>query len=268
MRLRLNRINGGIAMASEKKAAPAVEAPFANLLASKPPSSAGGTLAATFVSLVVHTAVLGALGWATQALAEEITQDDDEETVIALPPELELPPPPPPPDQPQPQVQNQDIPRGFQTLAVPDIVPTDIPPPNPTQVFREQDFLGVGVRGGVGDGEVSETGEAVVPLSEAPRFVPMTVRPQILNTEDVVRALERNYPPLLRDAGIGGETTVWFFIDVDGKVLKTQIDTPSGYDALDQAALKVAEIIKFSPAQNRDKKVQVWVSLPIKFSTR
>jgi len=255
-------------MASEKKAtAPPVDAPFANLLASRPPSSAGGTVAATFVSLVVHTAVLGALIWATQAIAEEITDADEEVTVIELPPELELPPPPPPPDQPQPQV-TQDIPRGFQTLAVPDIVPTDIPPPNPTQVFREQDFLGVGVRGGVGDGEVSETGDAVVPLSEAPRFVPMTVRPTILNEDEVVRALERTYPPLLRDAGIGGEATVWFFIDVDGKILKTQIDSPSGYDALDQAALKVAEIIRFSPAQNRDKTVQVWVSLPIKFSTR
>lgn len=256
-------------MASENKPIrPPMDAPFGNLIASKPPRSAGGTVAATFVSLVVHTAVLGALVWATQAIAEEVTDEDEEVTVIELPPELELPPPPPPPDQPPPQVTNTEVPRGFQTLAVPDIVPTDIPPPNPTQVFREQDFLGVGVRGGSGDGQVSETGEAVVPLADAPRFVPMTVRPQILNTEEVVRALERNYPPLLRDAGIGGETNVWFFIDEDGKVLKRQIDSSSGYDALDQAALKVADIIKFSPAQNRDKKVQVWVSLPIKFSTR
>ena len=37
---------------------------------------------------------------------------------------------------------------------------------------------------------------------------------------------------------------------------------------LSEAALKVAEVMRFSPAYNRDKKVQVWVSLPIKFSTK
>jgi outer membrane biosynthesis protein TonB len=36
----------------------------------------------------------------------------------------------------------------------------------------------------------------------------------------VQRALERNYPPLLRDAGIGGTPVVWFFIDENGRVLK------------------------------------------------
>jgi hypothetical protein len=45
-------------------------------------------------------------------------------------------------------------------------------------------------------------------LSAAPTFTPMTVRPELQNRADVQRALVRNYPPLLRDAGIGGSPTV------------------------------------------------------------
>ena len=40
------------------------------------------------------------------------------------------------------------------------------------------------------------------------------------------------------------------------------------FEALDDAALKVATIYRFSPALNRDKKVPVWVSFPITFQVR
>ena len=42
-------------------------------------------------------------------------------------------------------------------------------------------------------------------LSETPTFTPMTVRPEILNRTEIMRAMEREYPPLLRDAGVGGD---------------------------------------------------------------
>jgi protein TonB len=84
----------------------------------------------------------------------------------------------------------------------------------------------------------------------------------------VARALEREYPPLLRDAGIGGTVDIWFFIDEEGKVVNTVVDKSSGHKALDDAAVKVADIIQFSPALNRDKRVPVWISLPITFTTR
>ena len=34
----------------------------------------------------------------------------------------------------------------------------------------------------------------------------MTVRPNMRNREEVARAMQRYYPPLLRDAGVGGAT--------------------------------------------------------------
>jgi TonB family protein len=102
-------------------------------------------------------------------------------------------------------------------------------------------------------------------LSAAPTFTPMTVRPQLQNTRAVQAALQRHYPPLLRDAGIGGTVNMWFFIDERGRVVRTQINRSSGYDAFDQAAERVASVMEFSPAYNRDQRVPVWVALDITF---
>ena len=105
-------------------------------------------------------------------------------------------------------------------------------------------------------------------LSDAPKFTPFTVAPSILNRNDIVRAMEREYPPELRDAGIGGTVTVYFFIDEDGRVQDRQINDSSGHQALDDAAMAVSEVYRFSPALNRDEKVPVWVSFSITFQVR
>lgn len=105
-------------------------------------------------------------------------------------------------------------------------------------------------------------------LSRSPTFTPFTVAPQIVNREEVVGAMDEEYPPLLRDAGIGGTVTVYFFVDEEGTVRDARIDESSGHRALDQAALKVADVYRFSPALNREEPVPVWVSFPIKFTVR
>jgi len=251
-----------------QKAVNTEDRPFGHLLASRPGRSGKGTFASMMVSIMVHGAVMGGLLWATGAFADEQVPEAtaEEITIVELPPEVQLPPPPPPAEAPAPTTP--EVPRGFQTLAIPEIVPTDIPPPNPGTLIKPEDFTGVGVKGGRATGTPVEVGNEKMDISAAPRFTPMTVPPRILNSAEVIATLERTYPPLLRDAGIGGDVTVWFFIDENGRVLKRQVDQSSGYQALDDAALKVAEIMRFSPAQNRDKKVQVWVSLPVRFSTR
>ncbi len=52
-------------------------------------------------------------------------------------------------------------------------------------------------------------------------------------------ALERYYPPLLKES--------------------------SGQPPLDAAAPRVAELMAFTPALNRDTRVRVWVAIPISF---
>ena len=118
------------------------------------------------------------------------------------------------------------------------------PPPVPPPVVEEQD------------------------LSAAPTFTPFTTAPRILNRPEVARAMEGAYPPLLRDAGVSGTVRIYFFIDAEGTLVKTVVDRSSGHAALDEAALSVAEIFRFSPALMRGDPVPVWISFPITFQVR
>ena len=80
--------------------------------------------------------------------------------------------------------------------------------------------------------------------------------------------MEREYPPLLRDARIGGEVEVFFFIDENGVVQDFRVEESSEHQAFIDAALAVAGVYRFSAALNRDKNVPVWVRFPIRFQVR
>lgn len=116
-----------------------------------------------------------------------------------------------------------------------------------------------------GDAEDPTLAEVPAAIAAEPTFTPFTVAPEITNRDEVIAAMERSYPPLLRDAGIGGTIRVYFLISETGRVVETRIDQSSGHEALDQAALAVAGVYQFTPAQNRDEAVPVWVSFPITF---
>lgn len=104
-----------------------------------------------------------------------------------------------------------------------------------------------------------------VSLSEEPTFTPFTIAPSITNRSEVVAAMNDEYPPLLRDAGIGGTVVVWFFIEETGQVGDVRIHESSGHRAIDDAALRVAGVYRFSPARNGDEAAPVWVQFPITF---
>jgi TonB family protein len=105
-------------------------------------------------------------------------------------------------------------------------------------------------------------------IRAAPSFTPMTVRPELSNRAELQGEIGRVYPPLLRDAGIGGTAIVWLFVNEAGTVERSQLSRTSGYHALDDAALAVAAIAKFTPAKNRDRDVPVWIEIPIAFTAR
>jgi TonB family protein len=137
---------------------------------------------------------------------------------------------------------------------------------------RVRETVGQMQRSAVGDGAPTRAGAPVaegvaVDPGADPVFTPMTARPLLLNSRDVRDALMRHYPPLLRDAGIGGTARIWLFIDEQGVVRRTRLAAGSGYDALDQAAMQVAAAMQFRPARNRDQPVPVWIALPVTFGT-
>lgn len=105
-------------------------------------------------------------------------------------------------------------------------------------------------------------------IAAGPTFTPYTVAPDLVNRQAIGRALEAAYPPLLRDAGIGGTTRVWFLIDDSGRVQETRVESSSGHAEIDAAALEVASQMEFTPALNRDQPVPVWVAFPITFQVR
>lgn len=112
---------------------------------------------------------------------------------------------------------------------------------------------------------VDPEASVVTDIRAEPTFTPFTVAPSILNRDEVVAAMIAEYPPLLRDAGIGGTVRVWFLIGADGRVDQVRIDESSGHPAIDQAAMNVSGAYEFSAALNGDEKVPVWVSFPITF---
>lgn len=195
------------------------------------------------VAALLHGLAFGI--WPRMATAD-VSFDAGELEMIDLPPEVVIPPPPQAITRPAMPVVgaatiDEEITIAETTF---NAHPVSTVPAPPTRAATNED------------------------VARAPVFVPMTVRPRLLNRDEVLRAAERNYPPLLRDAGIGGQVEVWLFLDVDGSIVKTQLKTPSQYAALDAAALKVAQSMRFSPALNMDRTVQVWVSQWITFTTR
>lgn len=263
---------------------------LSNLVATRPRRERSSALAAAGGSLGFHGVLVAGLIWLTMSAAhtEQVAKTDP---LVLYTPVPETPPPPvaPPPPTPPPAASKAVMQlektvataqpaaptpapapaRGFQTLTPPTVTPPDIPPPTAVAVTREADFTGEGVEGGTGKGKSSDVGAQKTvtsdDISAAPTFTPFTVAPSLKNREEVARALQRDYPDDLRGDGISGNVLVWFLIDENGRVQKFQIKESSGHDELDHAALKVASIMRFSPALNRDQRVPVWVALPIAF---
>ena len=181
--------------------------------------------------------------WPTQT-AGNVSFTAAELELINVLPEIEIPPPPEAISRPATPVEVTDVDLDV-TIALTTFEknPVEVLPPPPTD-----------------DGGVD--------LLANPVFTPMTVHPEIRNRREVQAALMREYPPLLRNAGIGGTVIVWFFISEEGQVLDRRVARSSGHVPLDEAALQVADVFKFSPALNRENIVQVWIQLPIAFEVR
>jgi len=105
-------------------------------------------------------------------------------------------------------------------------------------------------------------------LGDQPVFTLYTARPQYRSIEQARRIVERHYPKLLKDAGIGGTVMVWVFIDTNGRVQNVLVKESSGDGALDAAALAAVRELEFTPARKRDVVVPIWVVVPITFSMK
>lgn len=167
---------------------------------------------------------------------------------VELPPEVDMPPPPERIARPAVPVVSTRLDLStditISTTTFEDYVPPPVAPPSVAEAVIGNDPMAT------------------------PAFTPFTRAPALLNDEEVARAIRSNYPTVLRDAEIGGEVLLWFFIDEEGAVLQARVAESSGYESMDQAAVTVAPVFRFRPAYNRDLPAKVWVQLPIIFTVR
>ena len=194
----------------------------------------GSILAATGL----HFAVLA---FFPSLSVEDVSFEMLEIEVIDVPPRIELPPPPEEIQRPaQPVIAEIDVdPDVTIAHTTFDHFDTELPPPP-----ADDDFLS---------------------LADQPTFTPYEVAPTMVNRTEVSRVLEQEYPEPYRNVGIGGTVVVHFFITEEGEVRNALVADSSGLQPLDDAALRVAEVARFTPAYNRSQPVPVWIQLPITF---
>lgn len=150
-------------------------------------------------------------------------------------------------------------------IALPVTFQTDTPqvPADGIMIEPAAEPQGAGVRAESADAEPAA--DAMDGLAREPQFTPREIDPRLRDTGEFTRLLAREYPAELRDAGIGGRVLVWVFIDDEGRVAQTRIYESSGYEALDEAAMRAVRQGRFSPARNRGEVVPVWIAVPVTF---
>ena len=198
----------------------------------------GGILAAAGIhfALLAFWPAIGTADYAVEATVLE---------TVEIPDEYEIPPPPSDVRRPAVPLLSKDLSISeditISEVTFPENPPSELPPPP----------AGTGVD-----------------VSERPTFTPYEVKPDWRDRAEFARLVERKYPPMLRDAGIGGTVVLWVFIDESGTVKSTRVVEGSGYEQLDAVAREVMTEARFTPALNRDQKVPVWIRIPVTFQSR
>ncbi|MFQ6609291.1 MAG: energy transducer TonB [Fidelibacterota bacterium] len=96
------------------------------------------------------------------------------------------------------------------------------------------------------------------------KFIPYDKAPEPLGG---YAALQRNvvYPDIAMEAGIEGTVIIQAFINKKGIVTDTNVLQGIPNTGLDDAAIEAIKRTKWKPALQRDRKVGVWISIPVNF---
>jgi len=201
-----------------------------------------------FGTLAVHAVLVVAVVFGTMHAGPADNTVRLDTTVVLLTQEQKQPDAPP--------VQITEPLRGFQTVVVPNEIPTAIPPVDLQQHFDPKDYSGVGVEGGRADG--------IVPREDAVYAEAVVEeRPALLS------APPPPYPDLLKQAGIQGRVLLRAIVDTSGHAEPNSVEIISspnpGFDA--PARMWVLRAV-FRPARLHGQAVRVHVTLPIDYSLR
>jgi TonB family protein len=77
-----------------------------------------------------------------------------------------------------------------------------------------------------------------------------------------------DYPLHLWDQDMEGETLLRVRVDDTGVVDSVEIVESSGHASFDSAAVEGARELRFTPARQDGKRIEVWARVPVRFSKR
>jgi TonB family protein len=218
------------------------------LIESKRKRSSRRVFGVGMMSLAIHSALIAGVVYATLHAAPSEDHVRMDTTVVLLAPQEQQKP------AEAPLVQLVDALRGFQTVAVPAEIPTDIPPVDLQQRFDPKDYSGSGVEGGHANGLVTSGNEV---YAEAL----VEERPALLSAPPPL------YPTLLKQAGIQGRVMLRAVIDTTGRVEPLSVRImKSPNPAFDQPTKDWVLKALFRPARLHGRGVRVFINLPVDYS--
>ena len=212
------------------------------------------------VSLVIHSALIAGVAYATVRAPEQAAIVPDV-TYVELQPEKKIeeekPEPAAPEEEPAPVAVTQAITPPEETpLEIPDVDLSQSP-------VSAADHSGEGVVGDVVEGVPTED---VAPNAEifAYTLAELDDIPRLRNGAQMTRVFERLYPRLLQDAGIGGTVMLEFVIEADGLIDMESVKVlDSSHDQLSSATIDAIESFRFNPGRYRGEPVRVLIQMPI-----
>ena len=157
------------------------------------------------------------------------------------------------------------IPQDIESIVVPPTEQMQIekPPARPSvPVASEDEFLDDDITIEETDLDDLEDWDAPPPPPDQGRkvkFIPYDKAPVPISP------IRPEYPEIAMEAGIEGTVIVQAFINNRGVVEDTMILKGIPNTGLNEAALEAVKRTRWKPARQRDKKVGVWMSIPINF---
>ena len=157
------------------------------------------------------------------------------------------------------EIETFDIPQTEQ-IEIPE------PPAKPSvPIASEDDFLDEDYD--IFDTDFDDWGDWEAPPSDDSgdvEFVAFDKAPKAIIT------IQENveYPDIAKSMGVEGTVFVKFYIDKKGNVDPNKISIIKGIPALNEAAIAAVKKSKWKPAQQRDMRVGVYQTIPIKFELK
>lgn len=77
-----------------------------------------------------------------------------------------------------------------------------------------------------------------------------------------------DYPLELWDEGVEGEVVLRVLVDEEGAIDSVEVETSSGHQVLDSAAVDGVREMQFTPARLNGRRTDAWARVPIRFSKK